>query len=94
MTHNYHSPTKSYHSQASSPNKLEHLPTQMSILAASEHRTHNGWLKKIHALWDQINAQKSYDEVLRVEAGIKENGGKLKGIKLENMRENARCLAL
>ena len=51
-------------------------------------------LKKIDALWDEISLQKSYNEVLRVEAEIKQNNKHLKDLKLENMRENAQSLSL
>ena len=87
----YHSPNKGGLNE-SSPGKFE--STEVSTLANNEHRTHNGWLKKIHALWDQIDAQRSYHEVLRVEADIIQKEWKLKSLKNENMQENARCLAL
>lgn len=66
----------------------------MTILAASEHRTHNRWLVKIQALWDKIYACSDYQEIIRIEQQIISNRKQVKLLQIENMKGNARCLAL
>ena len=64
-------------------------PTKLSIMAVNEHKTHNGWLRKIQALWDKLTTVTNYDEIGRVLDELRQNNKKLRLLKQENVRANA-----
>lgn len=67
---------------------------QLTILAMSEHKTHNVWVRKIRVLSEQLHTSLNFEEVVRLEGQIRENRQRLKVMNQDNMKENAKLLAL